>query len=205
MGSEGSKSSYHSSGSCQSSATTALEKHGGARADNEVTQMAYDGFVFFEKSIMARALDDKAAIETGRIIAETLFFGLAAISRATAGHSDHWAFIAKGRGIKKGKTMNVWYVAQFGDGDIVPTRFTGKDEVKLCGWVVTDLAAAERSICTIKENTNVWTQKKFIPCEKQRSLEDLEDLIKATPSAGKAYSAISNNCQHFAASMYKMA
>ena len=64
---------------------------------------------FDSVAVWARSLTNKAGIETGnqghvaktqsffpgRVFADILTLGLGEISRATAGNSNHWAFVAK--------------------------------------------------------------------------------------------------------------
>lgn len=161
----------------------------------------FENYVFTEKAVWARSLDNKAAIETGRIFAEIFTLGLGAIARATAGHSDHWAFVAKGHH-KDHPDRTAYYVSQFGEGNIIPRVWNAGTAVQFHGVMLRNLEDAKLALCTIEENINVWEEKVWKPCAASRTLLELETQIRSTPCSDSNYSVLANNCQHFANHLY---
>mmetsp|Transcript_98465 Transcript_98465/g.195296 ORF Transcript_98465/g.195296 Transcript_98465/m.195296 type:complete len:205 (+) Transcript_98465:83-697(+) len=202
MGSEVSKS-VCCSDSAESSRGIPLV-HGGKAfncAELDV-QKQFENYVFTEKAVWARALDNKAVIEAARIFGEIITLGLGAIARRTAGFSEHWAFIAKGN--QRGQPeQEVYYVAQFGEGRIIPKCWSKQNAVQFHGILVMSQQDAELACCASEENTCVWVQNDWMECNAPRSLIDLESAIRSTPCSEREYSCLHNNCQHFAGYLYQ--
>lgn len=199
----GSTSSIRASSQSQMSTRTALGLPSGAfNCSHPDIQEQFESYVFTQKSVWARPLDDKIAIEMARITGEALTVGLASIARSTAGNSNHWAFVAKGNHTKH-KDRKAYYVAQFGMGDFIPTNWTGERDVQFHGILTKSKEIAKLACCSIWENTkNVWIHKEWKPCNAPHNLLDLERAIRSTPCSERSYSALKNNCQHFAGHLY---
>ena len=179
--------------------------------------------VFDRVACWARPLEGKTGIETARIFGSALTLGIGEISRATTGNSNHWAFIAKGN-----KKFSVWswykwifsqddsvyYVAQFGVGELTGNEFNGdlmyslEDAVKRMNtngantWVVRPKNMLDK--WDYVYNDGVLTEPSELSWKECAPItyKELKTLIAKTRAISKPYNFLLNNCQHLAEEIF---
>ena len=183
-----------------------------------------DHIVFDRVACWARPLEGKTGIETARIFGSALTLGIGEISRATTGNSNHWAFIAKG--YKKlslyslwrlilGQDDSVYYVAQFGIGELTGNVFSGELTYSLTDSVKNmNKNGANTWVVRPKNVMDSWNYvyydgkltkgselswKECLPI----TLKKLKHLIYKTSSVSKPYNFLLNNCQHLAEEIFE--